>query len=330
MTVITMLSFTNAKLIMLLRDPNFFNVPEERIGRTTNDLIFNAQIVSVFYLAFVGYFYDLLGRKVTIISNLLMAAVCILLIPYTSPSIYPWLFVVRAGIIAGVQGPVANPLVTDYVKKKSRGRATAAQGMGFIAGELLAFAFLFPITSEMTYHNQFLTCSLLCTCTIFFFFFTVKEPEIKRRADQKLIKRSEIEQHLLAMSQSEEEDQYTKLSKVQKVIYLSKECLQACKDNIALPICIVGASITRLVTILANTFFLLWITRGISTGYVKDNKEAEQIYATIMLTSVILSMFFFPLIGKLSDSVNPIKMILVSFLLRFLAIGCLIPLEDPA
>lgn len=102
MTVFTIISFTNAKQIMLLRDPNYFNVPEERIGRTTNDMIFYTQVVSVFYLAIVGYLYDLLGRKVTIISNLLLASISVALIPYTSPSIYPWLFLVRSIIVAGV------------------------------------------------------------------------------------------------------------------------------------------------------------------------------------------------------------------------------------
>jgi len=49
--------------------------------------------------------------------------------------------------------PNTNPLTTDYVKKSSRGRATAFGGFGAVVGEIFAFGFLFGITAKMSPEN---------------------------------------------------------------------------------------------------------------------------------------------------------------------------------
>jgi len=44
-------------------------------------------------------------------------------------------------------------LITDYVKKSSRGRATALGAFGAVLGEIMAFGVLFGITASMTNEN---------------------------------------------------------------------------------------------------------------------------------------------------------------------------------
>lgn len=48
-----------------------------------------------------------------------------------------------------------------------------------------------------------------------------------------------------------------------------------------------------------------------------------------MVSSIVMSVFFFPLIGRLSDSISPQKMILSSFSLRIVAILTFMPIQDP-
>jgi len=55
------------------------------------------------------------------------------LIPYTAPSIF-WLTVFRIIIGFGFMAMKSNPLLVDYVKKESRGTASALKSMGSIGG----------------------------------------------------------------------------------------------------------------------------------------------------------------------------------------------------
>mmetsp|Transcript_6594 Transcript_6594/g.5887 ORF Transcript_6594/g.5887 Transcript_6594/m.5887 type:complete len:82 (+) Transcript_6594:122-367(+) len=72
------------------------------------------------------------------------------------------------------------PLVTDYVQKSSRGKATAFQTLGYGLGELLTFGVLFTITKNMDPFDSFLTASLTISCFAFSFIFLVKEPDMKK------------------------------------------------------------------------------------------------------------------------------------------------------
>jgi hypothetical protein len=60
-----------------------------------------------------------------------------------STSLYPWFVLGRVGISIANVAPICIPLVTDYVKKNSRGTATALQGLGYIIGDLITFGIIF-------------------------------------------------------------------------------------------------------------------------------------------------------------------------------------------
>jgi len=43
------------------------------------------------------------------------------------------------------------PLVTDYVRKSSRGKATAFQSVGIVLGDLITFGVLLTVTKNLSY-----------------------------------------------------------------------------------------------------------------------------------------------------------------------------------
>ena len=73
------------------------------------------------------------------------------LIPYSAPSI-TWLCVCRIIIQIAANGINANPLILDYVKKESRGRAVSMIFIGILLGEAFAVAILLEYSKylEMT------------------------------------------------------------------------------------------------------------------------------------------------------------------------------------
>lgn len=79
---------------------------------------------------FVGYVFDLLGRKIPIFICLLLCGFLMTSIPFCAPVVYPNLIVVR--ILIGIMtiAPNCHPLVSDYVSKSFRGRVTGYQSYG--------------------------------------------------------------------------------------------------------------------------------------------------------------------------------------------------------
>ncbi len=69
-------------------------------------------------------------------------------------------------------------------------------------------------------------------------------------------------------------------------------------------VCFIGCSITKIYNILFSTFWLLFICSFIPED-VADNEEAKNIYANVMMISVVLGLCLAPVIGKLTDRISP-------------------------
>ena len=69
-------------------------------------------------------------------------ALLILVCPYTSPSV-PLLLVVRTLSSLPTMLIATHPLIMDYIKKESRGRALSLQALGALLGEAFAMVALF-------------------------------------------------------------------------------------------------------------------------------------------------------------------------------------------
>ena len=111
-------------MIFLLRSKDYFNVPKNQLGTVSNDLIFYGMIMQIIGVFFIGPLFDMFSRRWTIFIAMLFASGLMVALP-NSPNIYPWAIIFRMGIYFMIVAPQANPLVNDYVKKESRGRAVA-------------------------------------------------------------------------------------------------------------------------------------------------------------------------------------------------------------
>ena len=117
-------TFINVALIPVLKDPKYFNIPANELGWISNDIIFYSQLIQFFLILAVGYIFDLIGRRWTICSVILIAAFLGVFIPYSAPSIVLLIFS-RLGMVLAMSTMGSHPLVNDYVVKETRGWAIA-------------------------------------------------------------------------------------------------------------------------------------------------------------------------------------------------------------
>ena len=105
-----------------------------------------------------------------------------------------------------------------------------------------------------------------------------------------------------------------------------------------LTICIIGASITRLISVLFCTYLILWINTFIKREAekcpyavcpLKDTKVAKDIYIQIMCGSALLSCVVLPIFGKLCDVFDPRKIISLAFLSRCVTTYLFYLLKEP-
>jgi MFS family permease len=117
--------FVNTQMVFILRDKEYFDVPVEKLGRTSNDLIFYSVLVPLFLSFIIGYLYDICGRVYTIFISSFISGSLVFCIPVASPHLVPWLFIIRIGIGCTFVVPNSHPLINDCVQRGSRGRAIA-------------------------------------------------------------------------------------------------------------------------------------------------------------------------------------------------------------
>ena len=86
--------------------------------------------------------------------------------------------------------------------------------------------------------------------------------------------------------------------------------------------------ISNLYFILFNTFWLLFITEHIGTT-VKDEDQAQRIYASVMIISVVFGTVGMPLLGMFCDKVSPTISIPTAFFVRAIAMLLFMLVQDP-
>lgn len=177
-SIITVGVYMNAQLAFMLPDKDMFNIPQEKIGKITSELIYIATPFSMITSVFASYAYELFGRKKTIFVSYFLTGFVYVWFPNTAPS-YPWLVVCRVAIAITFAPPCLNPLVNDYVSKSTRGKAVAMNGVGMVIGELFAMGILLKFTMNMSYYNAFLVAACFIWFFAFFFLFTVKDPDLE-------------------------------------------------------------------------------------------------------------------------------------------------------
>ena len=134
--------------------------------------------MGIVFLPFIGYIYELAGRRCVIMTCLFASVTLFGVIPYTAPN-YPLLVFVKSLTFLLGTTVDAHPLIPDYIKSESRGKAVAIALLGTITGEVFAMIFFIGMSINMDLNKSFLFVAFVCgilTCTIPFI---VREPDIK-------------------------------------------------------------------------------------------------------------------------------------------------------
>lgn len=99
----------------LLVNPNFFDVPSTRLSSVSNDMQFYPIPFQMLIVLVSGFIYDIYGRRKTISICFIIAGISAVIMPFTSPSVYPGLLLIRILFSMAVMPVQSNPLVNDYV-----------------------------------------------------------------------------------------------------------------------------------------------------------------------------------------------------------------------
>ena len=77
--------------------------------------------------------------------------------------------------------------------------------------------------------------------------------------------------------------------------------------------CLVGSSITRLLSVLFSTYLILWIQhfKGFETG-----SKSKDVYFNMMMISVAISSIVLPIMGKYIDKAPAIRIVPYAFMAR--------------
>jgi MFS family permease len=130
----------------------------------------------------VSYLFEIWGRRITLVISYVLSAGVFFILPYSAPD-YNMLMVMRCLIAITMSAPLSHPLIADYVKRTSRGKAIALAGVGIILGEVFSMGILFNLTKSMNYYDAFAIAASLIFMFALFFMFSLKEPDFEHIRD---------------------------------------------------------------------------------------------------------------------------------------------------
>ena len=73
------------------------------------------------------------------------------------------------------------------------------------------------------------------------------------------------------------------------------------KKKPILLVSVIGATITRLISVLFSSYLILWIQTFVDKGVLDNENQGKDIYTFIMVASALVSVFIFPIAGFLVD-----------------------------
>lgn len=85
----------------------------------------------MFFVIAIGYFFDILGRRITLCTCVFLQSLTLFFMPMAAPDVFPIVYILRIIFAIASTGPLCSPLINDYIDKGSRGRANALLILGF-------------------------------------------------------------------------------------------------------------------------------------------------------------------------------------------------------
>lgn len=111
----------------ILTDPEYYDVPQEKLASTTGDISAYSELVLVGLQAFLGILFDVAGRRWPLVIGVFILTVGFGAIPLAN-EVYPWFLIFRVLLGIGFAFIINVPLLGDYIHRKSLGRAQAIIG----------------------------------------------------------------------------------------------------------------------------------------------------------------------------------------------------------
>ena len=179
-TTCTIGVYMNTCLTFMLPVKTMYNIPKEKMGTVTSNIVVYSQPFVILALSFVSYAFELFGRKITLFCSYFVTGILFFILPHTSPS-YGWLLVVRIGFGIFMAAPMAHPLVADYVHRDSRGKAVVLAGIGIVIGEIFSIS-LFKITVRMglNFFQQFYLMGCIVIAMSIYVYKNLKDPDLAK------------------------------------------------------------------------------------------------------------------------------------------------------
>lgn len=88
---------------------------------------------------------------------------------------------------------------------------------------------------------------------------------------------------------------------LQKVKGLTIVVIKELKKKPILLVSVIGATITRLISVLFSSYLILWIQTFVDAGLLENENVGKDIYTFIMVASALVSVFVFPMAGFIVD-----------------------------
>lgn len=244
-------TFLNAQLVFLLSNPAYFNIPANQMGYSAGLLNMVGYPGAILGSIFIGYAFDIFGRRLTIAFSLYASSILIAIVPWTSPNIFPWLVVIRITIQLFQCAQVTHPLSVDYIEGDSIGRGYLLTGLGVILGEMICLGVLFKITIEFDPTISFAIAGVSGIVFTTFLMFMIKEPDgkIKKRVvkkgevadydqfDQEITERTTDSQKAVK-EENKTDNTFENFTVSEKVIYLANLLYTSCKNDSAIVVCL--------------------------------------------------------------------------------------------
>ena len=162
----------------LLQDPDYFDIPFEKVGTNVGKILFIASLVATILTPFMGYAYDIVGRYWVLIPTVFLACFVIAIIPYSAPHF--WLLAVfRSMLSTLIRTVLVKPLLLDYIKSESRGLGVSLGAYGFIFGELIMIT-LFQMTRNLEMSQKYWVSAVIIASMAISLIFLVREPKLKK------------------------------------------------------------------------------------------------------------------------------------------------------
>eukprot|EP00347_Sterkiella_histriomuscorum_P019975 403339576 len=299
-----MLYFFNVQIIFLLRSAEYFNVPDNEIGRISSDIIFYSVMIQMAVVIAVGYIFDLCGRRITLCVSILIQGISLFFLPLVSPKVFPGVYLLRILFSVASMGPICSPLINDYVSRGSRGRANALLILGFQIGEFFNNVILLNIIQDMSLGIQFQIASGIVLAIPIAGIFLIKEPNLKNNKlkEQILPKSRSVSPHRVAEDQNNSlQNIKPKKKLLQKFKKITLLILKQCKTNYAIIVCLYGNFLIKSTQMMLNSFLALWSSSFVYSGMLRDQQSAQELVQSFSTFGTFISIVLIFPAGKIAD-----------------------------